>query len=432
MKKYSNFNGLYNASPQKYFQPETLEEFINFVKKSSKLRVIGGIHTFNDISIPDNDGQMIDTKYLNNVIDIDSHNKTVTTQSGIKLKKLLKILDDNNLTLPVMTATYNISIAGGISTGAHGSNILNGSLSSLVKSLEIITAEGDYKKIKENKDKENKDKENKDKENKDKENKDKENKDKENKDKENKDKENKENKDNMDIDAFRCGLGCLGAIYSVTLQCVDQFSIKETIINSTWSKFSQNIDKFLHKYPYTEINTDQFSKNLNSMIYLREKIPYNKKYGRGHKVLTGNVDSWYIEIELAFPFEIANTALKAVSKFHQQYKKKYNVYSPSFLFVRFSSADNTLISMASGRKTIYISSFFGKEYEPEIVNKFMQKLSDKMVDTYAARPHYGKQNHLNKERMAKLYGNKYFKFVEIKNKYDPKGKFSNNYIKRIL
>lgn len=164
----------------------------------------------------------------------------------------------------------------------------------------------------------------------------------------------------------------------MTLQCVDQFSIKETIINAPFVSFSQNIDKFLQKYPYTEINTDQFSKNLNSTIYLREKIPYNKK--PAYKILTGNVDKFYIEIELAFPFEIANTGVKAVSKFHQQYKKKYNIYSRSLLLIRFSSTDNTLISMASGRKTIYISSFFDKEYKSEIVNKFMQKLSDKMVN----------------------------------------------------
>lgn len=129
MKIYSNFNGQYHKLIRKYFEPKTLEEFINDVKKSSKLRVVGGIHTFNDISIPDNNGQLIDTKYLNNVLEINVHDKTVTTQPGIKLKKLLKILDENNLTLPVMTATYNISIVGGISTGAHGSNILNGSLS---------------------------------------------------------------------------------------------------------------------------------------------------------------------------------------------------------------------------------------------------------------------------------------------------------------
>jgi len=58
----------------------------------------------------------------------------------------------------------------------------------------------------------------------------------------------------------------------------------------------------------------------------------------------------------------------------------------------------------------------------------MRELSDKMVIGFGARPHYGKQNHLNKEQMKLIYGQRYEDFVKIKNKYDPDGVFSNHYI----
>ena len=386
-RMYTNFNKLYVSKPLNYFQPETLNDLVYDVKRATKpLRVIGSKHTFNDISMTTTNGTIIDTSKLNKVLNINQENKTVTVQSGIKLHDLLRILDQYHLTLPVMTATSDISITGGISTGSHGSNVGTGSMSSLLVSAQFVTADGRI-----------------------------------------------EQTDTNNIGAFRCSLGCLGAIYAVTLQCVDMFSIKEKVSRSSWKDIAEKMDVILQKYPYTQIDVDQFSKDLDSVVYLREKVAYDKSLGYAYEVLTGSsAGSWYIEIELAFPYELASTAIKAVSKFHRQYKKKYNVYTDAPLLIRFSSSDNTLISMASGRKTIYISTFFGKEYDPDTVNKFMWSLSDEMVKKYGARPHYGKQHNLDKQQMYQLYGNKYDSFLKIKNNYDPDGKFDNDYIKRII
>lgn len=383
---YSNFNKLYISEPHNYFQPSSLEELIDDIRRGVKpVRIVGSIHTFNDISMTSNDGTIINTSKLN-IINVNENNKTVTVECGTKLRDLLDVLEQYNLTLPVVTATNNISIVGGISTGSHGSNILNGSMSSLVLSAELITENGSYKYI-----------------------------------------------ENNDINAIRCSLGCLGAIYSVTLKCVDLFSIIGTVLRDHWQNIAQELEMILQKYPYTDINIDQFSNNLYSVVNLRKKVPYDPKLGPGYNTaLTGNVTSWYIEIELAFPLQIINTAIKAVCRFHQKYKDIHNIYTSSPLLIRFSSSDNTLISMASGRETVYISTFFGNEYEPKIVNEFMSTLSDEMVNNYGARPHYGKQHNLSKDQMYKLYGDRYNDFLKIKGKYDPDNKFSNEYIRRII
>jgi FAD/FMN-containing dehydrogenase len=383
---YSNFNGLYTSSPHNYFQPSTLNEMVHNVEESTvPTRIVGSVHTFNDISMTTNSGTIIDTSSLNKIISINQSSKTVTVQSGIKLGDLLEHLQVYGLTLPVVTATDQVSIAGAISTGAHGSNVLNGSMSSMVLHADIIAYDGKYWSI----------------------------------------------SSSNDLPAFRCSLGCLGAIYSVTLRCTDLFSIKQSKLKAIWSDIAPNLDAILERYPYTQINVNQFSYPIDCTVELREKIPYNENLGAGYRVLTGNVDSWYIEIELAFPYEIISTAVKAISSFHIKYKSDRNLYSRSQLLVRFSSADNTLISMASGRKTVYISSFFGNEYDPHDIDEFMQLLSDTMVEKYGGRPHYGKEHHLSRSQMVKLYGNKYDEFLKIKNRYDPVGKFSNDYIMRI-
>jgi FAD/FMN-containing dehydrogenase len=386
---YMNFNELYTIKPKNYFVASTLKELNENMENSSKpVRIIGGVHVFNDLSMTDKKGTIIDTKKLNDVLNVNTNDKIVTVQSGTTLKKLLKHLEKYNLSLPVMTATNAISIAGGISTGAHGSNILNGSLSSLVTSIGLITNEGMYKYI--------------------------------------------DNTNEEELKAVKCSLGCLGAIYSISLKCVDMFSIKETVYNDYWNNIYSGLDILLTKYPYTQIDLDQFSDNLLSTVTLRQKVPYDSQLGPGYKVLTSYVSSWYIEIELAFPYYIVDKAVKAICKFHINYKETNNIFSESQLLIRFSGEDDTLISMASGRKTVYISSFFEKEYEPKLIYKFMHDLSDKMVNEYKARPHYGKQNNLSKEQMKLLYGKNYDTFAKIHKKYDATDTFSNEYIKRIL
>lgn len=386
MTTYSNFNGLYTSVPHYYLEPQNLPDLIDCVSISTTpTRIIGSVHTFNDLSMTNRSGTIIDTGYLNNVLSIDYNTYRVTVEAGTKLDKLLYILEKYGLTLPVVIATNQVSIGGAISTGAHGSNYLHGSMSSLVKEVNVVTADGTYHLV----------------------------------------------DSGTELAALSCSLGSIGAIYSVVLQAVELFSIEESNITVPWHQISNNLDQMLNEYQFTEINVYQFSDNLDCDVSLKRKVPYNPHLGPGYKQLTTHNTSWYIEIELAFPFEIANTAVQAVASFHRDYRLKYGIYSRSELFVRFSDADPTLISMASGRKTIYISTFFGHEYEPNVVYEFMARLSDKMI-SYKARPHYGKQNNLSPEQMSYLYGNNYYEFNIIRIKADPYGKFSNNYIKRLF
>lgn len=378
---YSNFNGLETVKPKKILFPKTIMQLSDFIKNNSKIRIVGGIHTFNDISLTHD--TLINMKKLNNVINIDSKNLTVTVEAGIKLKKLLEILDTHQLALDTMPAVNNVSIAGAISTGAHGSNFETGSFCSLVKELTLIIHDGQILHIDKN------------------------------------------------INYFSCSLGCLGAIYSIKLQCVEQYSIVEEQIKTEWSEITKYLNEILKQYPLTDVNVNQHSDNLTSMLTLRKKVPYDRKLGNGHKKLTSNIKAWYIEIELAFPIEHAFVAVEKIALFHKKYKKKYKIWTDSDLYIRFNRADESILSMASGRDTIYVSSFFGKEYDANIVYTFMKKLSDTMVKKYNARPHYGKQNNLNIDQMKLLYPN-YDVFLSIKNELDPNKKFSNNYINRLF
>jgi len=87
--------------------------------------------------------------------------------------------------------------------------------------------------------------------------------------------------------------------------------------------------------------------------------------------------------------------------------------------------------MASDRKTIFISTFFGKSIDSNYAINVLKKMSDFLVQK-GGRPHYGKIHNLNKQKMIQIYGNNYYDFIKIKNKLDPFENFSNNYIKKLF
>jgi len=379
-RMYANFNSLYKIRPKAYLRPRSLGEFIDGIKNATKVRIIGGNHPFNDIAISDD--TIIDTIHLGR-IEVDG--ERVTVEAGVTVAELLKYLRKYGLTLDVITATNDISVVGGISTGSHGSCSERGSMSSLVLGANIILADGTYREVA-----------------------------------------------GDELKGIRCGLGCLAGIYSVTLRCSKMYSIEEKRIKTTWDKISGHIDEILRDYAYSDIYVRQHSESLECTLIQQRKVPYSDELGYGYKNLTAHIGSWYIEIELAFPYELINTAVRAVAEFHRRYREKHNIYTKSELYVRFSDPDDTLISMCSDRKTVYVSSFFGKEYEADIVYKFMKELSDEMVDKYSARPHWGKQHNLNKKQAERIYGENFRMFVELKNEMDPKGKFSNAYIDRVF
>ncbi|AYV83955.1 MAG: FAD-binding protein [Hyperionvirus sp.] len=379
MASYENFNQLYKVKPKVYMRPKSLGEFIEGVRNSKNVRVVGGNHVFNDMAICED--TIIDTIYLSGISLVGQH---VKVEAGVTLAELLRYLRKYGLTLEVMTATNDISVVGGISTGSHGSCGDAGSMSSLVVGANVILADGSYREI----------------------------------------------QSEPELRAIRCSLGCLAAIHTVTLRCVEMFSIEEKRVKSYWN--DESFGDILREYPYTDVHVDPHSERLGCTIVKQRKVKYSDRLGYGYKNLTEHVGSWYIEIELAFPFELYNICVGAVAEFHRRYRREHGVYTKSELYVRFSDADNTLISMCSGRRTVYVSSFFGDEYLPEIVYKFMRELSDEMVDKYRARPHWGKQHNLNIDQVRAIYGENFRVFEQMKKTIDPKGKFSNGYIDRIF
>ena len=413
---YKNFNGLINKKVNNYYVPENIEQLKNIIIGNDKISVVGSIHAFNEISY--NKHAMVDMSNFKEIKEINLEDKLITVQSGIKLYELLDELKKYNLTLPVLPSISNISLAGGISTGTHGSNVNNGSLSSIVKSMNIILANGESKFIDET---------------------------------------------DEDFRAVICGLGCLGIIENLTIRCTDIFRVSKRKVEVNWNYLNNHLENLLKTFEYTYLQVHQFDDNLKTDVFLIKKISHitpssadsrvatpqnetldykldgvvtSRKEYEQSDLMTNKNFSKYIETELAFDYKDLNSAIIDISKFHKKYSKKYEIMPDDILLVRFLGADYAFLSMASERKTVFISTFFDAPDPSNIkkinvIYKFLKKLCDEMIYKYGARPHHGKINSLNKEKMELLYPN-FDKFMQTKNKCDPENKFTNSHLEMQL
>lgn len=88
---------------------------------------------------------MVDLKpHMSRVISIDASSCLVTFEGGTTLKQLLRALEeDGSLSMPNLPSITDLTFAGLIATGTHGTGITNQVLASLVTELEFVSGTGD-------------------------------------------------------------------------------------------------------------------------------------------------------------------------------------------------------------------------------------------------------------------------------------------------
>lgn len=415
---YTTFDRSYKIQAKNVYFPEDLQDIKNIINKYKNdnvvIRASGGHHTFNDISLSKD--VIVKTYKLNKILKLDKIKKQVTVQSGILLEDINLFLENNNFAIPVLPAIPYQSIAGALATGSHGSTQSHGSMSSMIKDITIVLADGkDYMFTEEH------------------------------------------------GDLFRAmvtNLGALGIVYSVTLQCVDLFVVDHIRKMMTIEDFTDNANKLIKNNEYFQGYLFPFKKGKDqARVYLRKVINKfdkktiikNRKEGDikkmkrkvdfGHRVLTKNFEaSSYTESEIAVPKDVWKDALRDIINLFEIHKDKYRTTYP--ILVRFTKMDNSLIGMSSKikrynntiNKHVVFFNIFDKatnRCKPEFAN-FFKDYNTLLVKKYGGRPHYGKHHCLNRKDMIEIYGQNFYKFEYMKDLLDPKGLFTNEYIERLF
>ena len=413
-EKLHNWAGNVEYGTDRVYSASSVEEVQEFVRKQSKLKVLGTRHCFNHIA--DSHDQFLSMKTMDKVVDLNAEARTVTIESGMTYGKLCPILESKGWALHNLASLPHISVAGACATATHGSGIRNGNLSTAVSGIEFVNAAGDVVKL-------------------------------------------SRAKDGETFLGAVVGLGALGAVTRVTLDLQPSYQIQQYVYeNLPLSELKDHFDAIESAAYSVSLFTDWQKKRINE-VWLKSRVENGKSFDAppefyGAKRATRNMHPiaelsaencteqmgvpgpWYdrlphfrmgftpsagkeLQAEYFVPRKNAVDAILAVEKLHQQ-------VGPHLLIteIRTIAADNFWMSPCFKQDSVTIH--FTLKPEWPAVSKLLPVI-EKELAPFRARPHWGKLFTMTPARLDSMY-EKLPEFRSLSKKFDPQGKFRNDFL----
>jgi xylitol oxidase len=417
-EKLKNWAGNLTFSTNNVFYPKTVPEVQALVKKCAHLRGLGTRHCFN--SIADSKYNLISSNNLNNILSLNTKDNTLTVEGGIKYGELSPWLDKKGFALHNLASLPHISVAGSISTATHGSGVKNGNLSSAVRGLEIVMADGSLVKL-------------------------------------------SKEKDGETFNAAVVGLGALGIITQVTLAVQPSYMMRQQVfLKLPLSQLKDHFTEIVSAGYSVSLFTDWQSESINE-VWIKDKVNPEIKYRAmeefyGAKAATkdlhpiielsaenctpqmGVPGPWYerlphfkmgftpssgkeLQSEYFIPRQHAVEAILAIQRLGNQIGPHLFITE-----VRTIAADRLWLSPCRNQDSVTIHFTWKQEWDA--VSKLLP-LIEKELNPFNARPHWGKLFTMNPLLLESRY-EKLADFKKLAATYDPKGKFRNDFLNRTI
>lgn len=413
--KLRNWAGNLEYSTEKLTTANSLEVASTFVRKQQKFKVLGTRHCFNDIA--NSSDQFLSLKAMDKVVALNPDARTVTVESGMTYGQLCPYLDAKGWALHNLASLPHISIAGACSTATHGSGEKNGNLSTAVSALEMIDASGNVVTL-------------------------------------------TRQKDGETFHGAVVGLGALGVITKVTLDIQPRFMMQQYVYqNLPLSEMKEHFDAIESSAYSVSLFTDWRSESLNE-VWLKIRMGQGKTWDapqeffgakRAPKNLhpiaelsaencteqMGVPGPWYerlphfkmgftpsagkeLQSEYFVPRLHAVEAILAVQRLHEQ-------VSPHLLIteIRTIAADDLWMSPCHQQPSVTIH-FTWKQDWPAVQK--VLPIIERELAPFHPRPHWGKLFTMGSDQLKANYV-KLPEFIELSKKYDPQGKFQNEFLR---
>jgi FAD/FMN-containing dehydrogenase len=133
---------LTNTAIKRIIRPRSIKKLQKIIRSKNGPIAIAGASYSQGGQIAITHGIVIDTHYLNKIINFDSEKKTITVQAGATWYDVQNHIDPYNLSIASMQSYNDFSVGGSLSVNVHGRDIHHSQLINTVKSIQIITADG--------------------------------------------------------------------------------------------------------------------------------------------------------------------------------------------------------------------------------------------------------------------------------------------------
>ena len=389
-----------------------------------RAKAVGAGHSFTAIAVTDDVQVRLD--HLASVTNVDG--RRVTVGAGITLASLNRELAARGLALPNLGDIAYQTLAGALATATHGTGVERQGIAAQVVGFDLATAAGEVLSC----------------------------------------------SADSRADVFDCGrvsLGALGILTSVTLECVDAFSLHAVEEPMPMAGIEARLDELVHDNDHFEFfyvpHTDAALTKRNNVTaepphgrsrlgevvnsYLLENAAFGAICRAGRRwpalvprlariVAAAGTRSEYVrpssdvfvsprlvrfvEMEYSVPVDACMSALNAIRATIE--REGFNVSFP--IEVRFLGADDIPLSTATGdtpRAYIAVHMYRGVAYEAYF------REAERILRAHGGRPHWGKRHTQTAETLAPLYP-AWDRFISVRSRLDPEGTFRNAYLDAVL
>ena len=415
-EKLKNWAGNIEYSTERLYSANSIEQVRELVGKQAKLKVLGTRHCFNRLA--DSTDCLLSLKAMDEVVTLDPHARTVTVETGMTYGQLCPYLDGKGFALHNLASLPHISVAGACSTATHGSGDSNGNLSTAVSALEFVTASGEMVKLSRA----------------------------------------------QDAETFHgavVGLGALGVVTRLTLDIQPRYMMQQQVYeNLPLSELRAHFDAIMSSAYSVSLFTD-WQKNRINEVWLKSRSQEGKSFAApkeffGAKPATKNLHPiaelsaenctpqmgvpgpWYERLphfrmgftpsagrELQAEYFVARRhaveAIMAVERLHDQ-------VGPHLMISEIRTIAADQLWMSPCYKEPRVTIHFTLKPDWPAVEKLLP-LIEKELEPFDARPHWGKLFTVSPATLRARY-RKLPEFVELCERYDPQGKFRNEFLNR--
>jgi len=413
-----NWAGNYRYGASEFHAPDNVEQVQELVARSRTIKTLGTRHSFN--GIPDTDGSHLSLSKLNRIVGLDRGSGTVTVEAGIRYGELCGYLNDNGYALHNLASLPHISVAGACATATHGSGNRNGNLSTAVRALEIVNADGEKVAL------------------------------------------SRDGQDGAFAGAV-VGLGALGVVTKLTLDVVPAFEVSQTVYeNLPLSQLEKHADDIFFSGYSVSLFTDWKDTAINQVWVKRtaadgqfspaEPELYGAKRATqplhpvpGHAAHNcseqlGVAGPWHerlahfkmeftpsageeLQSEYFVPRDQVYRALDAIAEIRDSISPLLYVSE-----IRTIAADE--LWMSPNYKQNSAGIHFTWKPDWEAVRQVLPLIESKL-EPFGARPHWAKLFTMEPARVQSFYS-KLPDFRELAAGFDPQGKFRNAFLNRYL
>lgn len=429
---WRNWAGNQVAHPATVEHPADVEAVARLVADAAaaghRVKVAGSGHSFTDTAVTD--GALLHLDRLATVLETDAATGLVTVQAGMPLHALNRTLASAGLAMSNLGDIDRQTVAGAISTGTHGTGARVGGLATQVRRLQVVLGDGSVVSCSAT--------------------------------------------ERPDLfSAARVGLGALGVVTAVTLQCEPAFVLharEEAMpIDQVMADFDEMAERNQHFEFFWFPHTDSaMVKQNNRLLPTQEQQPLGRlrswaedellanaafsavcQVGRrrpslipqlnrrsvrlmgsrtytaaSHEVFSSPRRVRFVEMEYAVPRAAVGKALTAIRAVID--RERLMVSFP--VEVRVAKGDDIPLSTAYGRDSAYLAIHMyrgGPDYE-----RYFRAVERELM-AMEGRPHWGKLHYRSSADLRPVYP-QFEAFLAAREQADPARVFRNSYLDRVL